>query len=511
MLSPTSRGTHAPARPPAYIQAMLEPAFYDHPTGDIRLIQTHISWVILTGTYAYKVKKPVDFGFLDFSSLEKRHRMCMRELELNRRLAPELYLDVLPVCRSSRGYRLGATDDGGDAVEYCLKMAQFDPEALLSRDIDAGRFDPAWMDALARQIAGFHAHAEIVRDPRFGGADTLGRYLSENLEAARALAAHSGPEDLPESLARQGSRMLQALAPQLRQRQQDGCIRACHGDLHLGNIALVRGEPRVFDCIEFNDELRLIDTMNDAAFLAMDCDARGHPELGMRFLSRYLEHTGDYQGLMLLRLYQLYRAGVRGKVATLLSGDAAMDPPMVEAQRRQARHYFSLAAAYGDPASGPALYAVGGLSGSGKSHLALIGSAAADALVIRSDATRKRLAGGSPASLYTPAMTEATYAAMCAGADAALAAGYPVILDATFLDRGHRDQARQLAHRHGIALRMYWLDLPAPVLRQRIRERGAAGGDVSDADLAVLESQLTGYRRPDESDIRFLQASDRWP
>jgi uncharacterized protein len=509
MLSQTSRGTHTPEQPPATIQAMLQPAFYDHATEAIRLIQTHISWVILTGSYAYKIKKPVDFGFLDFSSLEKRHRMCQRELELNRRLAPDLYLDVLPVRRTAEGYQLGG--ENGDAVEYCLKMVQFDPDALFSHEIDTVRFEPAWMDMLARQITDFHAQAEIAHDPRYGSVETLKRYLSENLDAATALAAQTDDAGFAAELERQGTRLLQVLAPELGQRQKHGRIRACHGDLHLNNIALVHGEPRVFDCIEFNDELRLIDTMNDAAFLVMDCDARGHSDLGLRFLSHYLEYSGDYDGLKLLRLYQHYRAGVRGKVAFLLSGDTGMDAAMVDAQRQQARHYFSLAATYGSPGAWPALVAVGGLSGSGKSHLARIGSAAMHALVIRSDATRKRLGAGSSGSLYTPEMTEATYGAMFAGADAALAAGYPVILDATFLDRRRRDQARRLAEKHGIDLQMLWLDLPANVLRQRIRDRDAKGADVSDADLAVLESQLSRYQRPDEADIRFLQASDRWP
>jgi aminoglycoside phosphotransferase family enzyme/predicted kinase len=499
------------ARLPATIRAMLEPAFYDHPTAGICLIQTHISWVILTGPYAYKVKKPVNFGFLDFSSLEKRHRMCLKELELNRRLAPELYLDVLPVCRSPQGFRLGSRDDHADAVEYCLKMIQFDPDALLAHEIDGARFEPQWMDILASQVADFHAKAEVVHTPPFGSAQTLHRYIAENLEAARHLAERAGPPDPSVTLERHASRMLQELASQLQQRQRAGFIRACHGDLHLGNIALVDGEPRIFDCIEFNDELRLIDTMNDAAFLVMDCDAKGHPELGMRFLSRYLEHTGDYRGLLLLRLYQLYRAAVRGKVAFLLSRDTAMDAQTAAAQIQQARRYFSQAASYGEPPGRPALYAVGGLSGSGKSHLALLGSEAMQALVIRSDATRKRLGTGSSASLYTPAMTEATYEAMITGADAALAAGFSVVLDATFLTRAHRDQARQLGQRHDIPLHLLWLDLSPAVLRQRIRERSAANTDVSDADLAVLESQLARYQRPDEPDIRFLTDSDAWP
>jgi hypothetical protein len=489
---------------------MLQSAFYDHPTHHIRLVQTHISWVVLTGDYAYKIKKPVDFGFLDFSTLEKRQAMCRKELELNRRLAPELYLAVLPICKSSGRFRLGTGNHDTKAVEYCLKMAQFDPEALLAREIDEEHFDSLWMDALALQIADFHAAAEVAGGTRFGSAAVLRHYIDENLEAARRLAQMPGMPDRHAELQRGASRMLTRLEPQLAARIRDGHIRACHGDLHLGNIALVKGRPRIFDCIEFNDELRLIDTMNDAAFLTMDCEARGHPELGRRFVSRYLEHTGDYEGLALLPLYQFYRAGVRGKVALLLSEDTGLSADAAAAKRREADTYFRLAAAYAAPVPAPRLMAVGGLSGSGKSHLALLGLAAEGALVIRSDATRKRLAAGT-VPLYTPAMTEATYAAMLRGADAALAAGFSVILDATFLDPAHRDQARRLAEGRGVPFSLLWLDVPAPELRRRVCARAAAGSDVSDADLAVLEAQLSAYRRPEEKDIRFLQASDRWP
>lgn len=486
---------------------MLQPAFYDHPTRDIRLVQTHISWVVLTGNYAYKIKKPVDFGFLDFSTLARRRTMCERELELNRRLAPDIYLEVLAITETDGGFRLRPA--GEAAVEYCLKMAQFDAEALLAREMNEGRFDPAWMDDLATQLADFHAHAEIAHGD-FGSAALLAHYIDENLTAAARLARLPDMPDRHAGLKREATRMLDALAERIGQRRTAGHVRACHGDLHLGNIALVAGSPRIFDCIEFNDELRLIDTMNDAAFLAMDCEARGYPELGLRFLSRYLEHGGDYEGLALLRLYQFYRAGVRGKVALLLSEDTGLAADGVASKRREADAYFALAAAYAAAPPPPRLIMVGGLSGSGKSHLALLGSKAAGALVIRSDATRKRI-GKDADALYTPEMTEATYAAMMAGAGAALAAGYSVILDATFLDAAERDRARELAKECGVAFAPYWLDVPAAELRRRVAARSAAGGDVSDADLAVLEAQLAAYRRPAEAGIVFLQASDRWP
>ncbi|MDQ7010353.1 MAG: phosphotransferase, partial [Mariprofundaceae bacterium] len=324
---------------PAHVRAFLNPDFYPHPTADIRLIQTHISWVFLTGDYAYKLKKPVNPGFLDFSTLEKRRFYCRRELELNRRLAPKIYLDVLPVGRADGEYRLGGKTDTAD---YCLKMRQFDQRDLLDQRLDAGTFEPTWMDTLAADIADFHKHAETA--PReFGGIDALRRHIKANFQIAKQHLGTALSESTYTTLRDHCRTLLRRQAKAVARRLQQGHVRDCHGDLHLRNIALFRHKPCVFDCIEFGDEFRMIDTMNDVAFLLMDCDARGRPDLGYRFLSRYLEHTGDYDGLALLPLYLIYRACVRGKVACLLAEDRGVDEATRTAQLAEASHYFSLA------------------------------------------------------------------------------------------------------------------------------------------------------------------------
>ncbi len=494
---------------PALIQAMLGPDFYPHPTRGIELIQTHISWVITTGDFAYKVKKPVNFGFLDFTTLARRKYFCEQELRLNRRLAPELYLEVLPIARQGGSFRLGS---GGEICDYCLKMVQFDQADLLDRRLAAGSFDPAWMDMLAADVAAFHSEAENGEAvARFGDQSLIEAHVYANVEIGEKFADRAASK---QSLARLWSfyrHFFAAHGEQFAARQRKGRIRACHGDLHLKNITLFRGRPRVFDCIEFNDEFRMIDVMNDVAFLVMDCDARKRPDLGWRFLSRYLETCGDYSGLELLPLYLSYRAGVRGKVACLSSTNPGLDAETQRRQLEEARAYFTLAAAY-TAMPKPCLYVVGGLSGSGKSHLALAALARVPAVIIRSDATRKRLAKKHPdLPLYGTKMNAYTYGAMYKAAELALAAGFPVILDATFLRQQDRDRARKLAHGLGLDCRILWLDVAEPILRRRIQQRIAAGTDVSDADLSVLELQLSQYKRPTEADVLFVGDSSRWP
>jgi len=493
---------------PAHLQPFLDPAFYPHPVEKVDMLQTHISWVFLTGKLAYKVKKPVNFGFLDFSTLDKRHHYCNEELRLNQRLAPELYLEVLPVGRDEHGSRLGSETGIAD---YCLCMRQFSQADLLSHRLELGNFQDEWMDRIAADLAHFHASVATKASHRHGSPETLARHIRDNLAIAGEHIGRVVDGSQLQALENFADLELARLHDKLLQRQQAGFVRPCHGDLHLHNITLFEDTPLAFDCIEFSEEYRIIDTMNDVAFLVMDCEARGRPDLGLRFLSRYLEATGDYQGLKPLRLYLFYRATVRGKVATLSAGNAGISEAERQAYEADARRYFDLAARYAEPAN-PRLYGVGGLSGSGKSHLALKGCSRTNAVIIRSDATRKRIASKhADLPLYGDKMHRQTYEAMFAAARETLAAGWPVILDATFMDRSQRNNARQLAADAGVPLHLYWLDPPEALLRNRIQQRTLKRQDISDADLSVLEKQLTDYRRPEESDIAILTSSDDWP
>jgi len=487
---------------PEHIKDLLTPSAYPHEVANISLLETHISWVILTGRYAYKIKKPVDLGFLDFSTRKLRHHYCQRELELNRRFAPALYLAVLPIVRTRAGHRVEGT---GEIVDYCLKMREFGPDQLLSQRLAQHAFDGYWMDMLAHDLACFHEQAQAF--PNIAADEQLARHMRDNLDVART---HIPQAIDPQQYARLRQDWHDAFEQrhrQLRARQQRGRIRDGHGDLHLRNIALIDGRPTPFDCIEFSDELRRIDVLNDIAFLVMDCDAEQRPDLGFRFLSRYLEHSGDYAGLATLPLYLCYRAGVRGKVACIL----ADEQPEAAQDWQTARTYFALAGRY-LRATRPRLFAIGGLSGSGKSHLALLGCGAERAIVIRSDGIRMRLSAGlTTQQRYSEAMHVRTYEAMFEAAREALAAGFSVILDATFLHEHSQTQLRALANEAGVPLHAYWLNLDVDTLRANIQARRRQGQDISEADLRVLEQQLREHRPPPTSEWQYLASAAQWP
>jgi len=491
------------------IEAMLQPEFYPHPVKSVRMLQTHISWVFLAGQYAYKLKKPVNLGFLDFTSLEKRCFFCEQELCLNQRLAPAIYLEVLPISWISNSYQLGNADNIQD---YCLKMIRFSQDDLLDRRLDSGSFDPVWMDILAEDIAVFHATAETSQQIQaFGDTHFLHEHITANLHIAKEHAGTTIESGQLNAIRQFSETFIHKHAKDFALRQREGRIRDGHGDLHLRNMALFQGQPMVFDCIEFNDEYRMIDTMNDVAFLVMDCDARARPDLGFRFLSRYLEFSGDYEGIVLLPLYLSYRAGVRGKVACLLSDDKGIHADQKNLQHTEASRYFSLARSYATSTT-PRVFAVGGLSGSGKSRLALLGCGIERAVIIRSDATRKRIAENHKHhDLYGMEMNARTYEAMFEAAKRVLDANFSVILDATFLRLEDREGIRRLAKTENVKSRIFWLDVNEPLLRKHINQRMRTGKDVSDADLHVLDMQLEDYQRPQEEDIEFLLFAEKWP
>jgi aminoglycoside phosphotransferase family enzyme len=490
---------------PAHIQALFRSEAYPHPVENIEMIQTHISWVFLTGNFAYKLKKPLNLGFLNFSTLALRKYYCEQELELNRRLSADIYLDVLPICQQDDHYELGSS---GEIVDYCLKMRQFDQSGLLDRRLNSNQFNPAWMDQLAENIARFHAEQEST--VQFGHPHFLADHIRANLDVAGNHIGDALGERIMVELEDFARDALLHQDHNLLRRQAEGFIRPCHGDLHLKNIMLIDDKPCIFDCIEFSDEFRIIDTMNDVAFLVMDCDAHERADLGLRFLSRYLEHTGDYSGLSLLNLYLFYRATVRGKVASLLATE------LTEKNKRkqrfdEARKYFNLAAAYTRTKQAK-LFAIGGLSGSGKSHLALLGSNIERAIIIRTDATRRRIAADFPdLELYGREMHINTYRTMFNAARTSLKAGFSVILDATFLHPNSRQYAFNLADTCAVPLHFFWLDINEAVLRERIKRRQSAANDISDADLRVFDLQLTEYQRPDEPWVQFLHSSESWP
>lgn len=476
------------------IEALRAAGAWPHATGDIRVVETHISFVLLTGSFAYKIKKAITLPFLDFSSLAGREHFCREEVRLNRRLAPELYLDVISIGGEPARPRIGATP----AIEYAVKMRQFDDATTADRLLADGRLALDELTALATRIAEFHA--SLASD---GPDDPAARaaLIRENLQELRA--ALDGRKTGIDAIATALEQRLTALAPRLAARASGAGIRECHGDLHLGNVARVDGRLLPFDCLEFDQALRRIDVIDEAAFLYMDLLANGRRDLASAFIDRYVAASGDYAGLELLRLYVAHRALVRAKVAAL-----GPDADTEDVARRRTAFLDCAAAALATAT--PTLLLTTGLSGSGKTFVGRHLVPALGAVQIRSDVERKRLHALAPGDrsgdgigtgLYSPTATAATYTRLLEAAEAALAGGIDVIVDAACLERRRRRDFSALAARLGARFLLLYCDAPESVLRERIESRSREGRDASDADTAVLAHQQQSLEAigPDEA------------
>ncbi|HEY8617160.1 AAA family ATPase [Phenylobacterium sp.] len=443
-------------------------------------IETAISRVFLGDDVAYKLKRHVSLGYVEFGTPERRLWALERELSFNQRTC-DIYRRLIPITRAAAG---GLEWEGpGEVVDYALEMRRFDDRAVLASAPEA--LDGDMAEALGRTVAGFHKSAPLKPQ---GGLTALAFTIGSNAQLLRELAPELG-RDLVEDLVARTEAELERQAALLAHRSAAGFARQCHGDLHLGNILVEQGRPVVFDCIEFNDLLSDLDVQYDLAFLLMDLEFRGRRDAAVRVLSAYLDEAARsfppelWDGLAALPLMLSVRAGVRAHVSAH-SADVAT-----------ARRYVEAGVAHLSPAP-PTLVAVGGLSGSGKSTFARavaphIG-ASPGAVVLRTDEIRKRLLGVPPTHAlsrdhYTPSSQGQTYDAMIRDARALLGAGRAVVLDATFLDAGLRRRVEQLARDAGVAFEGVWLDAPPDVLERRVAGRT---GDASDADLAVLRGQL---------------------
>ncbi len=481
--------------PNELIRALQNPALYDHPIKDFSLIETHISWVLLTGSFAYKIKKPVNLGFVNFSTLAKRQYFCAEELRLNRRFAPELYLQVIAIKGSAAQPRLSG---GGKTIEYAVKMREFPQHCLLSAHATERRLEPAHIDSIADVIASFHALAERAEpNSTYGAVDIILKWGRENFDNIEAVTPASVLPEYFETLmswCTAGKHNLRVM----NERQSRGFIRECHGDLHLGNMALIEGNITLFDCIEFNPELRWIDTISEVAFVAMDLQARGYSGFAWQFINRYLQASGDYAGIALLRYYFVYRALVRAKVAALGVMQESSDTNHGQQKYREAIRYLDLAHRWSSD-DRPAIIIMHGLSGSGKSTLARHIVEALGAIQIRSDVERKRLFDLSPEDhsgssieqgIYTQDATKRTYDRMAKLTKIVVLAGFTTIVDASFLNKSDRDQFKRLAQACYAPCIVISCRAPEGVLRERIRHRSETQQDPSEADLTVLQHQL---------------------
>ncbi|MFW3898830.1 AAA family ATPase [Pseudomonas bharatica] len=477
----------------ALIAALQNPALYPHPVKDFRVIETHISWVVLTGDYAYKIKKPMNFGFLDFTELSSREHFCNEELRLNKRLTDGLYLDVLPITGSAEAPQLGGE---GEAIEFALKMRQFPQEQMLSTLQANGELTAAHIDQMARQIAEFHLQApRVAVEHPLGTPESVMAPVEQNFEQIRPFLSDKADLQQLDALQAWARSNFDRLHPLLEARKAQGFIRECHGDIHLGNATVIDGKVVIFDCIEFNEPFRLTDVYADTAFLAMDLEDRGLKCLARRFISQYLELTGDYAGLELLNFYKAYRALVRAKVA-LFSMPADADGVQRATTLRQYRNYANLAESYSAIPS-RLLAITHGVSAVGKSHVAMRLVEALGAIRLRSDVERKRMFGEQAgeatgelqAGIYSSDASQATYERLHQLAAMILRAGFPVVIDATYLKQPQRAAAADVASETGVPFLILDCNAPDAVIASWLAQRQADRTDPSDATLEVIAAQ----------------------
>jgi len=478
------------------ICALQNPLLFDHPVKQFSVIETHISWVILTGYYAYKIKKPVNLGFVDFTTLGKRHYFCTEELRLNRRFAADIYLDVVSIRGSHAQPSLGKD---GEVIEYAVKMLEFSQDDLLNNYASRHQLQPAHVESLAKVVAHSHRIAQSAESgSSFGSVETITQWTRENFEQ---LEAEIRKEELPEyfqSLKKWCLSSSDKRRSNMNERRAKGFVRECHGDLHLGNIACINGQITAFDCIEFNPELRWIDTTSEIAFVAMDLFAHDYAEYAWQFINRYFEASGDYAGIALLRYYFVYRAMVRAKVEAL---HVAQENPGTKPDGKVYQNvelYLNLAQTWTSNQR-PAVIIMHGLSGSGKSTLARQLTALHGAIQIRSDVERKRMFDLEPEqdsgsaieqSIYSKDATNRTYEHLEDITRKIILADFSVIVDASFLKLMHRDQFKLLALKNNAPFIILSCYADEEVLSDRIRQRMESQHDPSEANLAVLQHQL---------------------
>ncbi len=470
-----------------------------------RRYETHISTVLVADGKAWKIKKPLDLGFLDFSTLERRKFCCEEELRLNGRLADDVYLCVTPICGSIEEPQL--VSDGGDdckVIEYAVEMREFPADALLADHQELLTVEA--MDAIAGQIADFQQEITSARTGgEFGSPEAVLLPMQQNFDQLRALIDDKDDHARLDALNSWTVEQHRCLESLLASRLENGFVAEGHGDMHLGNIAVEDGRFIIFDGIEFNPNLSWIDKVNEIAFFMMDLDRNGHRDLSARFLNSWLINTGDYEGLALLRFYQVYRAMVRTKIAAFRLAQKISDKER-ESVTQAYREYLSLAESY-IVNEQPRLMITCGPSGSGKSVVTRTIVAKLGAVQIASDVERKRLAGLAAletsnseidGGIYTSEMSQKTYQRLLQLSETIVKAGFSTVADATFLKRAYRRPFAELARRLGVPFYILRMETDEDELVKRIEARLARGDDPAEANVEVLRQQLKSQDSLDE-------------
>lgn len=495
---------------------LARPEAYAGGVRSVRFLQTHISLLFLTEDRVYKVKKAVDLGFLDYSTLERRRFFCEQEVRLNRRLAPRVYLGVVPITRASDGHL--RMNGPGEPLEWAVEMVRLPEARMLEHLLERGAIDNQMMNDLADLLVAFHAAAPTGHDvDPFGSAEAVRANVEQNFEALAPFVAGTASDDpragascrllsgTQEAFLRERARsFLEAEAELFARRLAEGRIREGHGDLHASNVCYTDEGVLAYDCIEFSRRFRCGDVAADLAFLAMDLDQRGYPAFSRFLVRRYAEAAGDGELPRLIGFYKAYRAVVRGKVAALTTREPGLAPEERRRLEREGRRYLQLAASYELP---PALVLMCGLPASGKSWLARQLARPLRAVVLQSDVRRKVLAGMAPrtrvraehgAGLYARDQRQRTYRSLLGDALETLRAGHSVVVDASFARRDFRSPFVDAVARLELPYYVVHVRADDALVRERLAQRADDPGALSDAGLAVYEGERALFEPPDE-------------
>ncbi|EAZ90978.1 bifunctional aminoglycoside phosphotransferase/ATP-binding protein [Crocosphaera chwakensis] len=495
------------------IKQLQNPNSYSHTVqNSIKVIQTHASAIFLTGNYAYKIKKPVDFGFLDYSTLEKRQHFLNQELTMNQAIAPDIYLEVLPITLDNNQVNIGGK---GEIIDYVLKMNQFPQDCLFINLFKAGKLEKYHLEDLGKVVSEFHKNTitnDYIRG--FGDIEVIKKSIDENYERTEKYIGIAQTEKQYKETKQFTDRYFELKQSYFKQRQQADKIRECHGDLHLKNVCLWNNKIQLFDRIEFNEEFRYVDVMFDVAFTVMDLDARNRQDFSNIFLNTYLEYTGDWQGLQVLPVYLSRQAYVRAKVNSMVLDDANISDEEHKKAQEEAKNYYHLAWKYTQQHQGKIIL-MSGLSGSGKTTIAKYLAQQINGILIRSDAVRKHI-GNIPldetgdSELYSEEMNKKTYETLIYLGEIIVKEGFSVILDAKFDRHQWRETVIEIAKKNNISLTILYCHAPLEILSDRLSNRQ---GDISDATANLLQQQQNNaqdFNQHEMSYVKTIDTTNNW-
>ena len=490
------------------LESLKSPTAYPVQTRTVVLIQTHISWLFLTDTHVFKLKKPVNFGFLDFSTLDLRRFYCYEELRLNRRLCPDIYEQVIELRNTDKG---ASFVGDGEVIEYAVMMKRLPADRMLDRLVDCGNISVEDIWIVAQEISKFHANAPTSPHiSAFGTLEQIQFNWRENFEQTLQFRNSTIPQTVSTIISSYVETFTTTQRALFAERIKGGYVRDCDGDIHLGNICLMNNVAYIFDCIEFNERFRYSDTAADIAFLLMDLDFHRRPDLADAALAAYISASDDTDCAKLSTFYKVYRAFVRGKVESMQLNDDGIAPEARDTAQMRAVLYFRLAQGYCLRSNlHPTLFITCGTMGCGKSTLVTQLSFELGLATFNSDIVRKQMTGVPPETpvkaafgdgLYSEEMNRITYLQLKQLADHELAAGHSVVIDAGFRSAAERAEFAQLAVSHGAKFVILFVKCDPDEQRQRLRERSSRGDSVSDGRVELLDQQLKVFEPPDDAE-----------